>query len=124
MGIAVSLVPLVNDGAGSIDAELLVLIRDIPMHMKRRGVEARTIVPSRAAVPVKADPILLKEVARSRCCFDALVWGAVRFVEAPAAIEGSPTGTSAACCPSPFSRPISSRPSSAALSLRTSRPKC
>jgi site-specific DNA recombinase len=88
MGIAVSLVPLVKDGAGSIDADMLIVTRDIPMHMKRRGVEARIIVESGAIVPVKADPILLKEVARARRCFDALVSGAVRSVEALAAIEG------------------------------------
>jgi len=88
MGIAVSLAPLLKDGAGSIDADMLILARDIPMHMKRRGVEARIIVESGAGVPVKADPILLKEVARARRCFDALVSGAVRSVDALAAIEG------------------------------------
>jgi site-specific DNA recombinase len=46
-------------------------------------------VESGAAVPVKADPILLKEVARARRCFDALVSGAVRSVEALAATEGA-----------------------------------
>jgi site-specific DNA recombinase len=88
MGIGVSLLPLIKDGAGSSDADMLILTRDVPMHMKRRGVETRIIVESDAAVPVKADPILLKEVARARRCFDALVSGAVRSVEALAAIEG------------------------------------
>jgi site-specific DNA recombinase len=51
------------------------LTRDIPLKIKRRGVEMRLIVQSGRPAPPKADPTLLKEITRAHRCFEALRTG-------------------------------------------------
>jgi hypothetical protein len=40
------------------------LTRDVPLRIKRRGVEMRLVIEGRSAAPKKSDPILLKEIRR------------------------------------------------------------
>jgi site-specific DNA recombinase len=64
------------------------LTRDIPLQFKRRGVEMRVVVENRGASPAKADPILLKELARAHRCFQALLTHRVGSAAELAAQEG------------------------------------
>jgi len=48
------------------------LTREIPLQIKRRGVETRLVIASDHLAPAKADPTLLKEIIRAHRCFDAL----------------------------------------------------
>ncbi len=57
------------------------LTRDIPLRIKRRGVEMRLVVTSDHPAAAKADPILLKEIARAHRCFDALLGGNTSIAE-------------------------------------------
>ena len=59
------------------DAAPLTITRDLPLRIRRRGVEMRLIIGDAPASPSKADPILLKEVARAYRCFDAVLTGKV-----------------------------------------------
>jgi site-specific DNA recombinase len=52
--------------------------RFVPLRMKRRGVETRIILAAGDDLPRKADPALLKAVARSRAWFEELASGQVR----------------------------------------------
>ena len=70
------------------DAPEAVLIRDVPLRIKRRGVEMRLIIEGLSAVPRNADPVLLKEIRRAHRCFEALVSGQVRSVAELATVEG------------------------------------
>jgi hypothetical protein len=63
------------------------LMRDIPLHIKRRGVEMRLVIESDRPAPAKADPTLLKEIVRAHRCFDALLAGKASIAEL-AAREG------------------------------------
>jgi len=63
------------------------LTRDIPLRIKRCGVEMRLIIASDRPVPAKADPTLLKEIIRAHRCFDALRAGNASIAEL-AAREG------------------------------------
>ena len=56
----------------------LDLSRFVPLRMKRRGVETRIIIAAGDDLPRKADPALLKAVARSRAWFEELASGRVR----------------------------------------------
>jgi site-specific DNA recombinase len=82
---AATLVPANPDAA---DAPEAVLIRDVPLRIKRRGVEMRLIIEGRSASPTAPDPVLLKEIRRAHRCFEALVSGQVRGVAELATIEG------------------------------------
>jgi hypothetical protein len=57
------------------------LTRDIPLKIKRRGVEMRLVIESDRPVPAKADPTLLKEIIRAHRCFDALRTGKASIAE-------------------------------------------
>jgi site-specific DNA recombinase len=57
------------------------LTRDIPMQIKRRGVEMRLVIASDRPLPAKADLILLKEIGRAHRCFDALRTGNAPIAE-------------------------------------------
>jgi hypothetical protein len=48
------------------------------MRMKRRGVELRIIIEVKEDMPRKADPTLLKAVARARRWFEEIASGRVR----------------------------------------------
>src|SRR5437870_13292961 len=80
-----ALVPSIRE---ALDAQEIVLIRDVPLRIKRRGVEMRLIIEGLSAVPRNADPVLLKEIRRDHRCFEALVSGQVRSVAELATVEG------------------------------------
>ena len=82
---AAALMPANPDAA---DAPEAVLIRDVSLRIKRRGVEMRLIIEGLSAVPRNADPVLLKEIRRAHRCFEALVSGQVRSVAELATVEG------------------------------------
>ena len=80
-----ALVPSIRE---ALDAQEIVLIRDVPLRIKRRGVEMRLVIKGRSASPTTPDPVLLKEIRRAHRCFEALVSGQVRSVAELATIEG------------------------------------
>jgi hypothetical protein len=82
---AAALVPANPEG---VDAKEAVLIRDVPLRIKRRGVEMRFVIEGPSASPTTPDPVLLKEIRRAHRCFDALVSGQVRSVAQLATVEG------------------------------------
>ena len=49
------------------------ITRSVPLRIKRRGIETRLVIESDSPKPVKADPILLKEIARAHRCFEAML---------------------------------------------------
>jgi len=57
------------------------LTRDVPLKIKRRGVEMRLVIESDRPVPAKSDPTLLKEIIRAHRCFDALRTGKASIAE-------------------------------------------
>jgi len=65
-----------------------VLTREVPLRIKRRGVEMRLVVEGPSAAPAKPDPVLLKEIRRAHRCFQALVSGQARSVAELARVEG------------------------------------
>ena len=81
------------------DRGLCLLARDVPLCLKRRGVETRLVLDGPGAKTVLPDPMLLKEIARAHRCFDALVSGRARSVADLATAKGSATAISAACSP-------------------------
>ncbi len=60
----------------------------VPMTVKRRGVEMRLVIDGHGPASPKADPILLKAIARARGWFDDLVTGRALSLAAIAAREG------------------------------------
>jgi hypothetical protein len=72
----------------AVDAKQAVLVRDVSLRIKRRGVEMRLVIEGAATSPRKADPILLKEIRRAHRCLEALVSGRVRSVAELATVEG------------------------------------
>jgi site-specific DNA recombinase len=78
--VTISFGALLGDGHAGI-----MLTRELPLVIKRRGVEMRLVSDSHNASPAKADPILLKEVARAHRCFDALLTGRASSIAAVAA---------------------------------------
>ncbi len=63
-------------------AEDLSITRQIGMSIKRRGVEMRLVIPGANTAASKADPALLKAIARARGWFDELITGrAISMVE-------------------------------------------
>ena len=81
---AAALMPANLDAA---DAPEAVLIRDVPLRIKRRGVEMRLVIGGRSASPTTPDPVLLKEIRRAHRCFEALVSGQVGSVAELATLE-------------------------------------
>jgi hypothetical protein len=57
------------------------LLEDIPLKIKRRGVEMRLVIASDHPAAAKADPTLLKEIGRAYRCFDALLTGKASIAE-------------------------------------------
>jgi len=66
----------------------ITITRDIPMHMKRRGIEMRLVIGSGTTESVKTDPLLIKAVARAYQWFGELVSGQVPSLAAIASREG------------------------------------
>jgi site-specific DNA recombinase len=72
----------------AIDPQEAVLVRDVPLRLKRRGVEMRLVIEGRSASPTTPDPVLLKDIRRAHRCFEALVSGQVNSVAELATMEG------------------------------------
>jgi hypothetical protein len=81
---AAALVPSTRE---AIDPQEAVLLRDVPLRIKRRGVEMRLVIEGRSASPTNPDPVLLKEIRRAHRCFEALVSGQVGSVAELATLE-------------------------------------
>lgn len=80
--IELTLAPLVapiKDTAISTDD--LTITREVPLRIKRRGVEMRLVIEGERAATTKADPTLLKEIKRAHRCFDALLSGRASIAE-------------------------------------------
>ena len=77
LSLASLLVPEVED---------LTIIRDIPMRMKRRGIEMRLIINGTG--PVRVDQPLLKTIVRAHKWFNDLVSGRVHNMAEIASLEG------------------------------------
>jgi len=71
--LTISLRDLVGGDRNAADA--LCIDRDVPMTIKRRGVEMRLVIESPGRVTAKVDPMLLKKVAMAHRCFEALLTG-------------------------------------------------
>jgi site-specific DNA recombinase len=71
----------------AIDPQEAVLVRDVPLRIKRRGVEMRLVIEGGSANPTTPDPVLLKEIRRAHRCFEALVSGQVGSVAELATLE-------------------------------------
>jgi site-specific DNA recombinase len=82
---AAALVPANPEAA---DAQEAVLVREISLRIKRRGVEMRLVIEGPSASPTNAYPVLLKEIRRAHRCFEALVSGQVSSVAELATVEG------------------------------------
>jgi DNA invertase Pin-like site-specific DNA recombinase len=82
IAITITLAPLVAtiEGAG-FPADELTLMREVPLRIKRRGVEMRLIIEGERAPTTKADPTLMKEIKRAHRCFDALLTGRASIAE-------------------------------------------
>lgn len=65
-----------------------VLTRDVPLRIKRRGVEMRLVIEGPSAGTANPDPVLLKELRRAHRCFEALVSGQAGSLAELAATEG------------------------------------
>jgi hypothetical protein len=64
----------------------LTIIRDIPMRMKRRGIEMRLII--NGAGPVRVDQTLLKTIVRAHKWFNDLATGRMKNMAEIASREG------------------------------------
>ena len=71
-----------------LDLKQAMLIRDVPLRIKRRGVEMRFVIAGPSSAAANRDPTLLKEIRRAHRCFEALVSGRVRSVAELATAEG------------------------------------
>ena len=86
--VILSAAPLVPSIGEELDLQKAVLVRDVPLRLKRRGVEMRFVIEGRSASPTTPDPVLLKEIRRAHRCFEALVSGQVSSVAELATVEG------------------------------------
>ena len=69
-----------------VDANAVTIVRDIPMQMKRRGVEMRLIIGGTG--PARVDQTLLKTIVRAHKWFNELVSGRVHNMAEIASQEG------------------------------------
>jgi len=69
--ITISLAPLIS--AEVKMSEPITITRDIPMQMKRRGIEMRLVI--RGAAASRLDPTLIKIIAKAHKWFDELISG-------------------------------------------------
>ena len=81
--LSVNLGPLLEGGHREI-----ALARETPLAIKRRGVEMRLVLESRAPKEARVDRVLLKEVSRAHRCFEALLARQAASIKGVAAIEG------------------------------------
>jgi hypothetical protein len=78
-GICVSLKMPIPDGGGQpvVNAAELIVRRDVPIQIRRRGVEMRLVIEGNRAPAPRADLALLKAVARAHHWSDELLSGRV-----------------------------------------------
>ena len=69
-----------------MDANIVIIVRDIPMQMKRRGVEMRLIIGGTG--PARVDRTLLRTIVRAHTWFNELVSGRVHTMAEIASQEG------------------------------------
>src|SRR5208337_181536 len=69
-----------------MDSNAVTIVRDIPMQMKRRGVEMRLIIGGTG--PARVDRTLLKTIVRAHKWFNELVSGRVHTMAEIASQEG------------------------------------
>jgi len=86
--VILSAAALVPANPEAFEPKQAVLIRDVPLRIKRRGVEMRLVIEGPPVSSTNADPILLKEIRRAHRCFEALVSGQVNSVAELATVEG------------------------------------
>jgi hypothetical protein len=79
-------------GAGETAAKILRASHFAPIKLKRRGVGLRLILDGKDDLPRKADPALLKAVARARRWFEEIASGHVRSFAEVAKREGLQKG--------------------------------
>jgi site-specific DNA recombinase len=84
--ITLALASLVRASAQAIGDHALT--REVPLRIRRRGVEMKLILDAPGPNATSPDPVLLKEIRRAHRCFDALVSGRVKSVVELATIEG------------------------------------
>jgi hypothetical protein len=87
LSLAVPLSPLVPVGTAVADPAALMLIRRIPMTVRRRGVEMRLVIEG-GAPTAKVDPVLVKAIARGIGWFQELAGGTSATITAIALREG------------------------------------
>jgi site-specific DNA recombinase len=86
--LILSAAALVTSSAEAVSPSEAVLIRDVPLRIKRRGVEMRLVIEGPSANSTDPDPVLLKEIRRAHRCFEALVSGQAGSVAELATTEG------------------------------------
>jgi site-specific DNA recombinase len=77
-GIRVGLKILLRKNGDETDLQTLRVTRLVPTRMRRRGVELRIVIDGKENIPSKADPVLLKAVARARRWFEEIASSRVR----------------------------------------------
>jgi hypothetical protein len=77
-------VPISQDNS----KDTLKLERQVPVRMKKRGVEPKLVIGNQPGSGASVDLVLLKTIARAHRWFDALVSGEVKSLNALAAREG------------------------------------
>jgi hypothetical protein len=75
------LVAAVDGGVAAAASEELILTREAPLRIKRRGVEMRIVIEGERPPTPKSDPTLIKEIKRAHRCFDALLAGRASIAE-------------------------------------------
>ena len=83
--LRLSLASLVPVGA-STSSDTITTTRDVPMRMKRRGVEMRLVIEG--GTTSKTDPILIKTIARAHGWFEELQSGQIKNLTEIASREG------------------------------------
>jgi len=86
--LGLRLAPLLREEAKGVDVGSLILTRELPLRIKRRGVEMRLVIDGSSHTSTRTDPILLKGIARAHRCFDALLAGRVRSTSQLSLEEG------------------------------------
>lgn len=86
--IIVSLAPLLGDNVTMTGQKELTIEREVPLRIRRRGVEMKLLVDGCDRQVAAPDLILIKEVVRARRCVDTLLSGHAKNLAALASREG------------------------------------
>jgi hypothetical protein len=86
--ITLNLRPLLPSDPISDGGASLRMTRVVHMHMKRRGVETRLVIPGEAVAVSRSDPALLRALSRGYQWFGELASGRVASTKQIAAREG------------------------------------